>query len=374
MSKILLMGNSEIVLYNFRLELIKQLLNDGHQVVISCPNISGKMGMKKINEMIQLGCIYEPVTINRHGTSIIEDIKLYYYYKKLFKKQNPDIVFSYTIKPNIYGAVAADRLNIPFVPTVTGLGIAVEKPGIIRNIIINMYRIAFRNVQTIFFQNTTNRQFFIDHNIGIDRHKILPGSGVNLEHYYLQKYPSTEKSIDFCFIARIMEDKGINELLDAAKAIKVKYPHVNFHIYGFLEDNFQEKLDQYIEENIIEYHGVVTDVREVFRRAHCTILPSYHEGLSNVLLESASSGRPVLASNIPGCQETFDEGVSGFGFMPKNTKDLEETIEKFILLTHDEKEKMGIAGRKKVEKEFDRRIVVSKYIEELNTAVKNQRI
>lgn len=367
MSKILLIGNSEIVIYNFRLELVQRLLEEGNKVVVSFPNISGDIGQKKIDALVNMGCVYEPVMINRHGTDLNEEFKLYKAYYNLIKKQEPDIVFSYTIKPNIYGAIAARKLSVPFVANITGLGIAIENPGIMQRILTQLYKYAFKNVQTVFFQNDENRQFFIDNNIATDKHKMLPGSGVNLEHFNVQDFPNTSDSLDFAFISRVMEDKGINEFLDAAETLKKKYEFVNFHIYGYLEDGYQNILQEYIAKDIVKYHGLAPDVREVFKHVHCVILPSYHEGLSNVLLEAAASGRPILASNIPGCRETFDEGVSGFGFKPKNSYSLVKTIEQFIQLSRDQMKAMGMAGRKKVEREFNRQIVIEKYMEQLDS-------
>lgn len=361
--KILMLGNSEIVIYNFRLELVEKLLADGHQVVISSPP------GEKIDQLVKMGCVHEPVEMNRRGTNPVAEIRLLVHYYKLMKKMEPDIVFSYTIKPNIYGALAARKMAIPYVTNVTGLGSALENRGLLQQLMIYLYKLSMARVQTVFFQNEKNRQFFTSHNIAVNRHAILPGSGVNLAKFNLLDYPSTEKTIDFVFISRIMKEKGIDEYLEAAKVIKEKYPYTRFHIAGFFEEEYEDIIEDYQKKDIVHYHGMLKDIRSLLSETHCTVLPSYHEGMSNVLLESAASGRPVLASNVHGCIETFDDNNSGYSFEPRNTKSLIEAMERFLALEHQEKKNMGLAGREKMEKEFDRQVVVNNYLEELDKVV-----
>lgn len=367
MNKVLMMGNSEIVIYNFRLELVKRLLDEGHIVVISCPNISGKKGERKINEMVEMGCQYEPIEINRHGLNPFEELKLINYYRDLVKKNKPDIIFSYTIKPNIYGALAADKYNVPFVANITGLGTAVENPGLLQNITVGLYKKAFKNIQTVFFQNDENKQFFVENEIAKGKHKMLPGSGVNLEYFHLQEYPSTDETIEFVFISRIMKEKGIDHYLEAAEFITKKYQNTRFHICGFCEEEYEDILEDYQNKGIITYHGMVSDVRDILKTTHCTVHPTYYpEGLSNVLLESAASGRPIISTNRSGTRETIDDGKNGYLVKQKDSEDLIEKIEKILALTYEKKKEMGLNGRKKVEEQFNREIVVNAYFSELD--------
>lgn len=361
--KILMLGNSETVIYNFRLELVERLLADGHEVVISSPPGT------KISKLVSMGCTHETVQMNRRGTNPFSELKLLIYHYKLVKRIQPDIVFSYTIKPNIYGALAAKKYGISYVTNVTGLGSAIENAGLLQKIMVQLYKFALSKVQTIFFQNEKNRQFFKSHNIAVDKHSMLPGSGVNLDQFHLLDYPSTKETIDFVFMSRIMKEKGIEEYLEAAKYIKAKYPQTNFHIAGFFEEAYGEIIEEYHERGIIIYHGLLNDIRHLLKKTHCTVLPSYHEGMSNVLLESAASGRPVLASNIHGCKETFEEGVSGYGLKPQSTQSLIDSMEHFIALSHQEKKQMGIAGRQTMEKKFNRQIVVKNYLQEVEKVV-----
>lgn len=358
---ILILVNHEIVIYNFRKELVERLLEDGHRVIISSP--SGE----KIEKLVEIGSEHDEVYINRHGSNPLEEFKLLSHYRKLMKKYQPDIVFGYTIKPNIYGAIAAKRYDIPFVANITGLGTAVENPGLMQKITVGMYKYAFSKIQTVFFQNKENRQFFIDNNIAVDKHKLLPGSGVNLEQFHLQEYPPTDETIEFVFISRIMKEKGIDQYLEAAEYITKKFPHTRFHVCGFCEEEYEDILQYYQENKIITYHGMVSDVRDIIRKTHCTIHPTYYpEGLSNVLLESAASGRPIISTNRSGTRETIDEGMNGYIVEEKNPSDLISKIEKFIQLSSVEKKQMGLYGRSKVENEFDRQIVVDAYITELS--------
>jgi lipopolysaccharide/colanic/teichoic acid biosynthesis glycosyltransferase/glycosyltransferase involved in cell wall biosynthesis len=361
--KILMLGNSETVIYNFRLELVERLLADGHEVIISSPP------GKKITKLVEIGCTHEPVVMNRRGTNPISEMKLLLHYYKLMKRVQPDIAFSYTIKPNIYGALAARKYGISYVTNVTGLGSAIENAGLLQKIMVQLYKFSLSKVQTIFFQNEKNREFFTENNIAIDRHSMLPGSGVNLEQFQLLEYPKAKATTDFVFISRIMKEKGIDEYLAAAKYMKQKYPETNFHIAGFFEEGYEETLSRYHNDGTIIYHGLLDDVRTLLAETHCTVLPSYHEGMSNVLLESAASGRPILASNIHGCKETFEEGVSGFGLEPRSIQSLIEAMEQFLKLSFQEKRQMGIAGRQKMEKKFNRQIIVTNYLQELDKVV-----
>lgn len=357
--KVLFLVNHEIVIYNFRKEIVERLLAEGYEVIISSPP------GEKIDELISMGCQFVEVEMDRHGTNFISEFKLIRYYNKLFDEVKPDIILGFTIKPNIYGAIAAKKRNIPFVANITGLGSAVENPGALQKITIGLYKFAFTDIQTVFFQNKENRQFFIDNNIAVDKHKMLPGSGVNLEQFYPLEYPSSETT-EFVFISRIMKEKGIDQYLEAAEYITNKYPNTRFHICGFCEEEYEDILEDYQNRGIIIYHGMVNDVREVIQQTHCTIHPTYYpEGLSNVLLESAASERPLITTDRSGTREVVDDGINGYLISTKDSQNLIEKIEKFIKLDYSKKQQMGELGRKKIAEEFDRQIVVGKYLEEI---------
>lgn len=349
-----------MVIYNFRRELVERLLADGYQVFISSPY------GERIDDLVAMGCEYIETDIQRHGTNPIEDLKLLLVYRKMMKKVNPSVVLTYTIKPNIYGGMAAKDLNIPYIANITGLGTAVENNGLMQKITVMLYKASFQKVHRVFFQNTENKQFFVDNGVAANKHSLLPGSGVNLDHFSVLKYPS-EDTVEFVFVSRIMKEKGIDQYLAAAKTIRERHPQTRFHVCGFCEENYEEVLDAYEKKGIITYHGMLRDVRDILTKTHCTIHPTYYpEGMSNVLLESAASGRPIITTNRSGCKEIVDDGVNGYVVQQQNSQDLINKVEKFLALSYEEKRKMGLAGRAKVEQEFDRQIVVDAYMEEIN--------
>lgn len=362
--RVLFLVNHDVVIYNFRLEVVERLIADGHEVHISSPY------GERIDDLVALGAKFHEIVINRHGMNPVAEINLLRDYKKLLKSVKPDIVLGFTIKPNIYGAMAARQLGIPFVANITGLGTAVENGGWKQKLFVNLYKVAFKDVQRVFFQNTENQQFFIDNSIAIGKHKLIPGSGVNLDRFPVRDYPNEENGVvRFAFISRIMKEKGIDFYLAAAKAIKKKYPNAEFHICGFCEAEYEGKLNEYNENVTVIYHGMIRDVAEFLNDIHCVVHPTYYpEGLSNVLLEASASGRPIITTDRSGCREVIDDGVNGYMIPCKNVRKLVEAIDKFMKLSNDERKKMGIAGREKVEKEFDRKIVVNSYVDEVERA------
>lgn len=360
MGKVVILSNHHAYTYNFRKEIIQRLITEKFKVYIICPY------GEKIEYLKEMGCEYIDIPLDRRGINPITDFKLLLKYNKLIKKINPSVVLGYTIKPNIYGSLICKRFKIPFIANITGLGTAVEKESLIQRMLIFLYRIAFNKVGCIFFQNSENQQFFIENNIGLGKHKIIPGSGVNIDYFNLLDYPS-DKFVEFIFVSRIMKEKGIDQYLEAADYIRDKYPDTRFHVLGFCEDDYEEKLKMYQDKGVIQYHGMQSDVREFHKISHCTIHPTYYpEGMSNVLLESAACGRPIITTNRSGCREIVDNGVNGYIIEQQNSKDLIKKIEQFLELSYLEKMKMGLAGRVKVESEFDRNIVVEAYLTELD--------
>ena len=356
--------NHDVVIYNFRLELVERLIADGHEVVISSPY------GERIEDLKALGCEYRQIDISRHGMNPVQELKLLKDYIQLLKAVKPDIVLTYTIKPNIYGGMASALLGIPYVANITGLGTAVENGGLVQKITVMLYRIAFAKVQRVFFQNEENRQFFADRKLALPKHGMLPGSGVNLQRFVPLEYPEGEKT-EFVFISRIMKEKGADQYLEAAEAIRAKYPNTVFHVCGFCEDQYENRLKDLQERGIIVYHGMVRDVKAVLAKTHCTIHPTFYpEGISNVLLESCACARPIITTDRSGCREVIDDGVNGFVVQQRSTEDLIAKIEMFLALSQAQRKAMGLAGRAKVEREFDRQIVVERYLEEIRQGEK----
>ncbi|MGO4547608.1 glycosyltransferase family 4 protein [Paenibacillus sp. 2TAB23] len=357
MKRAVILTNHDAYTYNFRKEIIQGLIDKGFKVYLVLPY------GEKVELLKKMGCEFIDLPLDRRGTNPITDIKLLLNYKKILKRIKPDVMLSYTIKPNIYGGMVCRFLGIPYIANITGLGTAVENAGIMQKISVMLYKVAFKNISCLFFQNNENKLFFENENIAKDKHRLIPGSGVNLEHFELLEYPP-DGTIEFVFISRIMKEKGIDQYLEAAEYIKNKYPNTKFHILGFCEDAYEDKLQAM--KHIVEYHGMQKDVRVFLEKTHCTIHPTYYpEGMSNVLLESAASGRPIITTNRSGCREIVDSGINGYVVGQKNSMDLIEKIEEFIDLSYEQKIAMGLAGRAKVEKEFDRKIVVNAYLDEI---------
>lgn len=358
---ILILANNDIGLYNFRKELIGRLIELEHKIYISLPNGD------RVKDLTKLGCKYVETEIDRRGTNPIKDFKLILKYKKIIKDIKPDIVLTYTIKPNIYGGIASRIRKVPQIANITGLGTAMENEGILQKVAIKLHRIALKKVHCCFAQNEDNLDFLKKHKIAESKLKLIPGSGVNLEKFHLLDYPKENEPIEFLFISRIMKEKGIDQYLEMAEYIKSKYPNTIFHILGFCEQEYEQKLQELQAKEIIKYHGRQDNILPYMQSASCIIHPTYYpEGMSNVLLEACACGRPIITTNRAGCREIVENGINGFIVEEKNSKDLIEKVEKFIKLPNDEKREMGLEGRKKVEIEFDRNIVVESYIEEIN--------
>lgn len=360
--KILFLANDGEGLYKFRKELIQTLSKD-NDVFISLPRD------KYIDNLEKLGCKYIKTSFNRKGTNPIKDIQLYKFYKNKINEIKPDIVLTYTIKPSVYGGLACQSLNVPYIVNITGLGSAIENGRLLGFISLSLYKVGIRKAKKVFFQNTYNRDFMISKGIvKQEQCDLIPGSGVNLNEYKVLEYPNGE-TIDFTYIGRIMEEKGFVQYVDAAKYIRNKYPNTRFHIAGEYEDDYKQLVDDLVKENVLIYHGSVENmIDEIYKVVQCVVHPTYYaEGLSNVLLESLACGRPIITTNRPGCKEVIEDGINGFIVNQKDSNDLIEKIEKFISLSLEQRKQMGLNGRKKIEKEFDRNIVIEKYIKEINS-------
>lgn len=360
MSRVALATNDLSGLYNFRRELVIELLERGNEVYIISPTSFRK------DYFEGLGAHLVPVEIDGHGTNPVKEFGLLKVYRKVLKQVKPDMVFTYTVKPNIYAGMVCASLNIPYIENITGLGSAVENPGMMQKVMVRLYKFALRKCNTVFFQNRSNMDFMLQKGIVKEENTdLLPGSGVNLTHYEVLPYPGGEHT-EFAFISRIMKEKGIDEYLESAKIIKEKYPDTVFHVCGACDEKYRSVIQQAHDQGLINYHGSVDDVREIHKVSSCTIMPSYYpEGMSNVLLESCACGRPVITTDRPGCGEAVDDGINGFIVKQKDSRDLVDKIQKFMNLSPEKRKQMGLAGRGKVEREFDRNIVVRKYMERL---------
>lgn len=357
--KILILANIDVSIYNTRRELVQLLLDEGYEVYISC------LYGERVEKLKFMGCKYIETNFSRHGTNPFDEFKLLLFYRKIMKDISPNVVLTYSIKQNIYGGMAANSLKIPFLANITGLGPALEQDNIIKKLTLLMYKISFKKVSCVFFQNIHNLNFFKENGVLINKQKLIPGSGVNLDEYKVLDYPE-DSIVRFLYLSRIVKEKGIDQYLDAAAIIRKKYPSTEFHVCGFCEDSYKDKMNKLIEDNNIIYHGMISDTKKILEIIHCTIHPSFYpEGMSNVLLESCASGRPIITTKNVGCEEIVEHGINGYLINIKSTSELVSAIENFLNLEFDVKKNMGIKGREKVVNEFDRKIVIDNYIEEI---------
>ena len=357
--RILFLANHFITLYSFRKEMINEMVKEGHELYLSLP----KSEENKYFE--DLGCHIIETEIDRRGVNPMKDLKLIRFYKKMIPQVNPDIIFSYTIKPNIYGTMVSNG-KYRQVCNITGTGATFLKRSVVSTICEILYKLSIKKCYKVFFQNTGDRDFFIKEGLVKDNYAMLPGSGGNLQQHAFKPLPDDDE-IRFLFIGRVMKLKGIDQYLQAAEIIKRKYPNTKFLIAGW---NEQPEYMQVVEEaqkvGWVEYIGFRKDIDRWIERCHCIILPSHGgEGVPNVLLESAATGRICIGSKINGTMDVIEDSETGYLFNTGDGESLARQIEKFILLTPEAKVAMGKAGREKVEREFDRQIVVKAYLNEV---------
>ena len=362
--KILILANHDLGLYKFRKELLEKLVKD-NEVFVSLP--VGKF----TDDIKKIGCKYIETSFNRRGTSIKDDILLYKKYKEIISTINPDIVLTYTIKPNVYGGLACQKYNIPYIVNITGgVGTSPEFSGIVHNIALTLYKVSLKKASKIFFQNESNRSYMLSKGIAKDSNDLLPGSGVNIEQYKPCAFPN-DKTIEFTYVGRIMKEKGFNQYVDAAKYIKNKYPNTVFHVCGPYEDDYKQIIESLVKDNILVYDGYVEDMTKIYKQIQCTIHPTYYpEGMSNVLLETCACARAIITTNRPGCREIIEDGINGFVVKEQDSNDLIKKIEKFLSLLNEQRKQMGLNARQKVENEFDRNIVINKYLDAINEITK----
>lgn len=353
--KLMVITNHSYMLWQFRRELIGKLMED-YDVIISTPFVGHE------DDFAAMGCTMIETDVDRRGINPKTDMKLYLTYRRLLKEHHPDMVVTYSIKPNVYAGYACRQMRIPYCVNVQGLGTAFQKKGL-REIVIRMYKAALKKAKTVYFENKGNAKVFLQEQI-IRRGQmcLLKGAGVNLKYYTYQKYPENDK-VHFLYLGRIMKEKGMDELFYAAKELQRKEVPFVLDLVGFFEDEYKEKIDKLVDAGIAVFHGFQEDPRPYYAMADCVVLPSYHEGMSNVLLEAAATGRPVITSNIPGCKEAVDDGKSGLLCEAEDWNDLYRKMSKIARMSRIEREAMGVCGRDKMAREFDKDKVVKKTIQ-----------
>ena len=360
-----LLTNNDDDIYCFRKELIEALLAHDYEVLISCPY------GEKFELMEGIEYLYDNPEIDRRGTNVLADSKLLRHYRRLFKQYQPDVVLTYTAKPNVYGSMAANRLHIPVINNLTGIGSVKNQSKPKKDLILRLFRHAYNKSSCVMFQNETNMKDALNNGLVKGDYMLIPGSGVNTERYPLQEYPDGGDGIHgdpiiFNYIGRILKDKGIEDYIAAAKRIRKKYPATEFNLLGFIEPDeihYEKDLENLAKRGVVYYLGSQKHVVPFITRSHATIHPSiYGEGMSNVLLETASSGRPIITTDNPGCKETVQDEKTGFIYEGGNVDQLCACIERFLAMKNSERKEMGLLGREHVKENFSRDIVIDAYL------------
>lgn len=365
--KIIIISNTAWYLYNFRLNLMRSLREQGHTLTAIAPPDD------YVARIQEAEFSFVPVPMNRKGKNPFEDLLLLYRFWSVFRREKPGVVLTYTPKPNIYASLAARLLRIPVINNIAGLGNVFAQKGMLSTFIMQLYKLAFSRSYKIYFQNNDDFQLFLDNGIvnkvSCER---IPGSGVDLAKFVPLASPRPNDTFVFMLIARLLWDKGVGEFVEAARLLKKKYPHVACHLVGFIDaDNPQgvsaQQVNAWTEEGVVHYWGASDNIREAMEVADCVVLPSfYREGVPKVLLEAASMAKPIITTDAIGCRDAVENGVTGYLCSPRDSADLVQKMERMLLLPKAERDLMGQRGREKMTREFDERFVIERYTTAIN--------
>ena len=369
-----IVSNTSWFIYNFHLALLQTLQHHGYNIIVIAPKdeYSGKFEA--------YGMRYHEIIMNNKGTNPVEDIRLVYDFYRLYKKTAPDVILQYTIKPNIYGSIAAGMLKIPVVSSITGLGTVFLNDSFSSRVAKMLYRIALKFAQKVFFLNTADRQLFIDSKlVAVGKAELMPGSGIDTELFKPQAKKTEKKPFRFLLIARLIKDKGIVEYVEAAQKVKkvngllAEFALLGAYYPGNPTAITEEEIGRWEEEGSIVYLGTNDDVPSVIAQSDCVVLPSYREGLSQVLLEAASMAKPIIATDVPGCREVVEDGINGYLCEAKNADALSKVMMKILQQDRDACDEMGKRGRAKVEAEFDEKVVNEKYVQTIKILLQRKK-
>lgn len=362
---ILFSGNTLWSMYNFRKAIFEDFIKNNFSVIVVAPED------EFVAKIQALGCTFIPVKIAAKGMNPVHDFLIFISYVKILKKIKPDFCFFYTIKPNIYGSLAARLLHIKHVPVTTGLGYVFLNDGIVSRAAKWLYKIAFRKARQVWFLNREDYSEFLNEKIikPSQGHVMKSGEGVDLSRFFESPQPD---AVSFLLMARMLWDKGVGLFVQAAEVLKQEYPDVQFNLLGFVGvDNPsaipKKQIDQWEKNGIINYLGVTNDVRPFIDKASCVVLPSYYrEGVPLCLLEGAAMAKPLITTDAVGCRETVDDGINGFLCKARDAKSLQEAMRKIILMRKEDRLQMGLSGRKKIAQTFDIRKTVANYYQAIS--------
>jgi glycosyltransferase involved in cell wall biosynthesis len=366
--RVVLVSNTAWYLYNFRCDLFSALLEQGDQVIAVAPTDDFS------ERLSALGCEVVSLPMDNMGTSPLRDLATWRRLRRTYRALAPDVVLHFTIKPVIYGTLAARSLSVPVVNTVTGLGTAFLRGGPVQAVVEGLYGLSQGWPKRIFFQNPDDLGLFVGRGlVPKDRVARLPGSGVDLERFAPRPGPSGTAPV-FLLIARLLWDKGVREFIEAARVLRGEDPRLRFQLLGPLGVANQTavpkpEIERWVGEGVVEFLGETEDVRPWIAQADCVVLPSYREGTPRALLEAAAMGRPIIATDVPGCREVLTDGVTGLLCRVRDSADLADKMRQMAGFAPELRLAMGMAGRAKMKREFDQRIVIGRYLEAIDHAV-----
>jgi glycosyltransferase involved in cell wall biosynthesis len=362
--------NASWNILNFRAGLIRALRAQGYRVAALSPPDS------YAPRLSDLGCLHVPVAMDSAGVSPRRDLRLLFRYRKALKALKPDVFLGFTVKPNVWGSLAAQSLGIPTINNVSGLGTAFIRETLLTRIVTALYKLSLRRSSTVFFQNEEDRELFISRRIvDPDKTALLPGSGIDLERFTPGSRERDESEpFTFLMVARLVWDKGVREYIEAARLVRAQYPSARFQLLGFLDVANRTAVpradvEAWVAEGLIDYLGEADDVRPLLAEADCVVLPSYREGLPRVLLEASAMARPLIATDVPGCRHITVHGVNGYLCAVRDPTSLAGAMSDMLALPERERRAMGSAARARVEAEFDERKVVELYLQAIAKAL-----
>ena len=370
---VLMTVNAAWNIWNFRRPVVEALINDGYKVTVLAPYD------KSVPDLERLGCRFLHLKMNLQGLNPIDDLRLARRFMRVFRQERPDIVISYTIRNNIFGAWVARVIGIPFLPNVTGLGTAFLNGSLLKTVSEYLYRQSFKALPIVFFQNADDSALFIEHAmIRREQVRLLPGSGIDLLYFAPAPMPCVGEPPTFLMIARLLRDKGVLEFIDAARQVKATHPDARFQLLGAVDSANRSAIDaatvqRWVAEDVVEYLGTTSDVRPAIAAASCVVLPSYREGAPRTLIEAAAMARPVIATDVPGCRAVVDRDLSGFLCEVRSAKSLAATMNQFIAFSPESSAAMGQAGRAKMEREYDHAYIVQAYREAISSLLSSSR-
>lgn len=362
--KVAIVLNTSWNIYNFRMGLIKALREDGHEIHTIAPVDD------YTSFLVESGCVHHAVKMDSRGANPLKDLALTLELFGIYRRLGPDVILHFTIKPNVYGTLAASLLRIPTINNVCGLGTIFLKKGVTSRVAKWLYRASFRFATKVFFQNSDDRAIFLEERlIAPDIADLVPGSGIDLTRFQPVEF-KRNKTFTFLLVSRLITDKGILEFVEAIRQLRSEGIDARFQVLGAKDPNHKrgiatEVIESWISNNTIEYLGTTKDVRPFMEQADCVVLPSYREGTPRTLLEAASLGKPIVTTDVPGCHHVVQHEYNGLLCTVKSAEDLASKMRQMatspdeILLTFSRN------GRKKMEAEFDETRVIQKYREGL---------